>query len=1320
MSFSLSSPLTFTGFTGAGFAPSPAAGQLDSDFWRIQGFSDTSGLLDYGATATSTGDYARGVLSGDPTIAGVYAAATGLAALGTAFVIQSTGAEFGTTPGSITLRLQYTGAETVGGFVLDYDGVYRNNAGRSVAVDLSYAVAPAAAQPASFTAVSALGFTTPVAADAGAGFTAVDLAAQTLNTTLHTGDFIFIRWTIGDNAANPGSGSRDEVGFDNISVTLPAASAPAIALSPATLNQAEGDTGTTAFAFTITRAETTPGDTSVQAVIASSGLSAAEIASVTVDGVPVADFAFGTAFSVALSGAATAAQVVVQVVADTAIEADEGFTLTIAAPGAGYALGNASAAATVRNDDFEITRIHDVQGGGAASALAGRTVTIEGVVTGDYQNGDADGNRDLQGFYLQELLADADAATSEGIFIHQADGSALPRLDVRVGDIIRVTGLVRENFNETQLSVADSTTAIQIIRAGAYTQAEVIEQFALDISLPAAGTVTAAGRVLPDLEFAEGMLVRLPQTMTITEMFNLDRYGEIRVAEGGQQVQYAQTNAPDAAGYAQYLQDLGARSLLIDDGLNVQNPSAIRVFDNVITSAAAPQIGDSFQGLVGNLGYGFNEYRLQTANNPAIIDTAPRAAAPGRDGGDIRLASANLLNFFTTLDNGAMTGPGDAFQPRGANTAEELARQKAKLFTALAQLDADAIVVNELENDGFGPGSAIQTLVDEFNAAQGTPGRWSFVNPGQDFLGGDAIKVSILYRTDRLAVAAGTAPAVLDDTDIPGLISAGLLPADFLSRSSVGGVFNGANTSRSVLLTSFEQIGGGEVFTLAGVHSKSKSGTGTGLDADALDGAGNWANQRLLAAQALEAFLKTHPTGLADQDVVIMGDFNAYAMESSIQHLDAAGYDSLVESRIGNATASSYVFDGQKGYLDNALSTADFAGLVVGVHEWHLNAAEADALDYNTDFGRPTAIFDASLPNRYSDHDPLIVNLLLDAEVQAFTGGVRQVSAHTIAEASMGLAAGSELVIRKAATSDLGNAGIHSDGLTVNTGNAADGFFILADTLQRLGFSGGGHVDAVGNALANTLAGNDGDNTLAGKGGDDSILGGGGNDTLFGEEGDDELFGNDGQDLLLGGAGSDLMAGGAGDDTYLVEDAGDVAREQEAAGEDTVFVAVNGWTAGPNIEVLRLFALATGVTGGAGGEQIVANATLGSLLMGAGGDDTLWGQAGDDRLLGGEGRDTLRGGAGNDVLEGGAGDDQLVGGAGADIFVAGPGTDELFDFSRIEGDRIDARGLGLTSAGMLGPDVLQVLAGGTLIHTAFGQMGVYGVTDLRAEDFLFA
>jgi Ca2+-binding RTX toxin-like protein len=88
----------------------------------------------------------------------------------------------------------------------------------------------------------------------------------------------------------------------------------------------------------------------------------------------------------------------------------------------------------------------------------------------------------------------------------------------------------------------------------------------------------------------------------------------------------------------------------------------------------------------------------------------------------------------------------------------------------------------------------------------------------------------------------------------------------------------------------------------------------------------------------------------------------------------------------------------------------------------------------------------------------------------------------------------------------------------------------------------------------------------------------------------------------------------------------------------------------------------------------------------------LLGGSGADILSGGSGRDTLKGDAGDDVLIGGVGGgDRLYGGAGADRFVftsvgdsfgSGANRDEIFDFSRAEGDKIDLRGIDAVQGGV--------------------------------------
>jgi hypothetical protein len=70
------------------------------------------------------------------------------------------------------------------------------------------------------------------------------------------------------------------------------------------------------------------------------------------------------------------------------------------------------------------------------------------------------------------------------------------------------------------------------------------------------------------------------------------------------------------------------------------------------------------------------------------------------------------------------------------------------------------------------------------------------------------------------------------------------------------------------------------------------------------------------------------------------------------------------------------VFDGQIGYLDYALASADLVGEVSGVTAWHINADEPDLIDYDTSFKQAAqdAIY-APDPFRSSDHDPVITGL---------------------------------------------------------------------------------------------------------------------------------------------------------------------------------------------------------------------------------------------------------------------------------------------------------------------------------------------------------
>ncbi|NLC29320.1 MAG: cadherin-like domain-containing protein, partial [Chloroflexi bacterium] len=66
--------------------------------------------------------------------------------------------------------------------------------------------------------------------------------------------------------------------------------------------------------------------------------------------------------------------------------------------------------------------------------------------------------------------------------------------------------------------------------------------------------------------------------------------------------------------------------------------------------------------------------------------------------------------------------------------------------------------------------------------------------------------------------------------------------------------------------------------------------------------------------------------------------------------------------------------------LDHALGNRKFASYVLDANFWHINADETKVFDYDMSF-KPDpvdAMFDPTTPYRSSDHDPVLVSLLLN------------------------------------------------------------------------------------------------------------------------------------------------------------------------------------------------------------------------------------------------------------------------------------------------------------------------------------------------------
>ena len=115
----------------------------------------------------------------------------------------------------------------------------------------------------------------------------------------------------------------------------------------------------------------------------------------------------------------------------------------------------------------------------------------------------------------------------------------------------------------------------------------------------------------------------------------------------------------------------------------------------------------------------------------AMTWAAARLANRAPMDGSLKVASFNVLNYFTTIDTGAnICGP-NLLGCRGAHSAAELTRQRDKIVSALTEIDADIVGLIEIENNAD---ASLIDLVGGLNAVVGA-GTYDYVDTGT--IGGD-------------------------------------------------------------------------------------------------------------------------------------------------------------------------------------------------------------------------------------------------------------------------------------------------------------------------------------------------------------------------------------------------------------------------------------------------------------------------------------------------------------------------------------------------------------------------------------------------------
>jgi len=561
----------------------------------------------------------------------------------------------------------------------------------------------------------------------------------------------------------------------------------------------------------------------------------------------------------------------------------------------------------------EVTRISAVQGSGNRSP--------PGVVVADFSEPGG-----LSGYFVQEedRDADSDPLTSEGVFVYDPDGD--PQIDA--GVLVCVTGKVAEYKGLTELKDVS-----EVISCGKR-------------ELPSPAEVTLPFPEDGWLERVEGMRVYFPQELTVTDTYSLGRYGQVTLSNGRL---YCPTEVATPGAEAEACIGENARNrVILDDGISLQNPDPIVYPSPQLSATNTIRNGYTARGLEGVLTTISDLYMIEPTAAPRFIASNLRPTEPPQVGGRLRVAAFNLENYF----NG--DGDGSGFPTtRGAASPDEFGRQHAKLVAALAGLNADVIGLAEIENDGFGPESAIGELVAGLNGAAPSGTSYAYIDPGVDRLGTDQITVGIVYRVETVEPVGDPAT----------------IPADELPEMN-----------RLPLAQTFAERSSGERFTIVVAHLKSKSPSRAhGPDRDQKDGQGCWNRNRTEAAEAIISWIATDPTGSADPDVLIVGDLNAYPKEDPIMTICDAGYTDLIV-HYSRDEPYTYVYKGEAGCLDHALASSTLAEQVSGAGVWHINADEPPVLGYQTAYKSDDQIASLYSPDPYrsSDHDPLIVGLKLN------------------------------------------------------------------------------------------------------------------------------------------------------------------------------------------------------------------------------------------------------------------------------------------------------------------------------------------------------
>lgn len=583
-----------------------------------------------------------------------------------------------------------------------------------------------------------------------------------------------------------------------------------------------------------------------------------------------------------------------------------------------------------------------------------------------------------KGFFIQDAQGDGDPASSDGLFVQSTQLSPA----VVPGAEVCVSGKVKEYYNQTQLS-ADALTV---------TQPMVGLVSAVDLVPVAGESLTAL------LERHEGMRVRLvpASSLVVTRNFSFDYDGKrnnLVLAYGAPLIKSTQKFPAMSNEASQWAERNRQNQLVVETDAKAPD-GVLPWYPGFDAEQGYLRIGDKISNLEGAIGYSYEVYRLVADNRitPADVDHSgwDRVQTPElATAGDLRVASFNVLNFFTTVVGGDANPTNSN---RGALTVGEFELQRTKIVSAITRLNADVVGLMEIENNGYGENSAIANLVGALNATlPDEQDHYAWVaSPNGQPMGTDAITVGLIYRPAKVSLEGGAQ-----------LIALPVQVAEAIDGA--GKPVSIQQGMRDALMQRFSSPKGDSPLTLVVNHFKSKGSAcfedyPDYVTADPIDGQGHCNALRVSAAKVLGERLKQE-----GGDLLVIGDLNAYGLEDPVRVL--TDYDPAAQSRqimsaaftqlagqpyeeqpsaVGKGAGLvnlntqfhgtdtySYSYEGELGNLDHALASPSLVSKVIGIEDWHINSAESNFFEYGKKFsgqlGKSEGPFSAS------DHDPVLV-----------------------------------------------------------------------------------------------------------------------------------------------------------------------------------------------------------------------------------------------------------------------------------------------------------------------------------------------------------